>query len=140
MTDLGDLEESDWIQRATALIEQFGEQQLYDNLLLWHGEHNYTKSTAKELRMQTLQSYVMRIFDSPAWVDYIPWNRRFRPGFLDESRLIWIETECCHSPDQVTQEQINKAYDNRVCCPHCGRFSAYILCHENRKENAHECE
>ena len=39
--DLGDLEEKDWIQLATGLIQKSGEQQLQKNLLEWEQEHNY---------------------------------------------------------------------------------------------------
>ena len=39
-TDLGDLEEKDWIQLATGLILKCGEQQLQKNLLEWEQEHN----------------------------------------------------------------------------------------------------
>ena len=50
-TDLGDLEEKDWIQLATGLIQKSGEQQLQKNLLEWEQEHNYCNSSPKEMEM-----------------------------------------------------------------------------------------
>jgi hypothetical protein len=140
MTNLGDLDLSDWQNRASALIARYEEEMLLEDLYRWLSEHNYPQDSVKELRMRALELHMARIFDNPAWVDYIPWNRRFRAGILDESRFIWVETECCHETGPVTEEQIKKAYENRICCPHCGRFSAYTICPENRKENAHVCE
>lgn len=31
----------------------------------------------------------------------------------------------CQKPGEVTEEQIAQSFDGRVCCPICGRFSAY---------------
>lgn len=138
-TNLGDIEISDWIHRVQSLIAEYDEGALHGDLLQWLREHNYTKDSEKELRFEALKLHAMRIFDDPEWVDYIPWNRRFRLGTLDESRFVWVETACCHKPGQVTREQINRAYQHTICCPHCGRFSEYIECPQ-RKENAHECE
>lgn len=59
---------------------------------------------------------------------------------LDESRLVWVETVCCRKPGQVTREQIDKAYQHTVSCPHCGRFSEFAECQNTDKENAHERE
>lgn len=128
MTDLGDLELSDWIGRIKALISRFGEQEIYENLLQWLKEHNYASESLQDLQLNALEIHSMRIFDDPEWVGYILWNRRFRPDALDESALIWIETECCHKPGQTTKEQIKRAYQGRVYCPHCGRHSAYTEC------------
>lgn len=127
-TNLGDLELSDWVQRIKALITKFDEQEIYENLLQWLKEHNYAKESSEDLRLEALELHSMRIFDNPKWVDYIPWNRRFRPGTLDASTLVWIETECCHKPGQTTKEQIQRAYRDRIYCPHCGRFSEYKEC------------
>ena len=138
MTDLGDLELSDWIGRIKAIIAQFGEQETYENLLQWLKEHNYAKESLQDLQLNALEIHSMRIFDDPAWVGYIPWNRRFRPDELDESTLVWIETECCHKPGQTTKEQIKRAYQDRVYCPHCGRHSTYTECSQKRKESTDE--
>lgn len=67
-TDLGDLEEKDWIQLATGLILKSGEQQLQKNLLEWEQEHNYCKSSPKEMEMTALELHMARIFDDPLWV------------------------------------------------------------------------
>ena len=140
MTNLGDLTLSEWTQKIQTLIAEHQEETLQENLLLWLREHNYTRDSLQELREEALKLHAARIFDNPLWVSYIPWNRRFRPEALDESRLVWVETVCCRKPGQVTREQIDKAYQHTVSCPHCGRFSEFAECQNTDKENAHERE
>ena len=126
-TDLGDLEEKDWIQLATGLIQKSGEQQLQKNLLEWEQEHNYCNSSLKEMEVTALELHMARIFDDPLWVAYIPFNRKYRPEVLESARLVWVQTECCGVPGQITQEQLDKSTGNAlgITCPICGRCSLY---------------
>lgn len=107
------------------LIEKSGEQWLQDALLQWEKEHNYAKSSAAELREKALELHSARIFDNPEWVCYIPFNKRFRPDVLEQAHIVTVVNECCGLPGEVTQEQIDRAYNKTVACPHCGRWSPF---------------
>lgn len=129
-TDLGDLEENTWVQLVSGLIQTSGEQQLQKGLLEWEQEHNYCHNSRKEMEIHVLELYTDRIFDNPLWVDYIPFNRKYRPEVLASAKLVWIQTECCKIPAQITQEQLEKNTSNTygVPCPLCGRWSAFHIC------------
>lgn len=127
MTKLGDIEITVWIQLMEQLIERSGEQWLQDALLQWGKEHNYTKSPAAKLRETALELHSDRIFDDPEWVCYIPFNKRFRPDVLEQAHIVTVINECCGLPGEVTREQIDRAYNNTVACPHCGRWSRFKI-------------
>ena len=112
------------------MILKSGEQQLQKNLLEWEQEHNYCKSFLKEMEMTALELHMARIFDDPLWVDYIPFNRRYRPEVLESARLVWVQTECCRVPGQITQEQLDQSAGNAlgITCPICGRCSPFQVC------------
>lgn len=130
--NLGDLEESDWIQKVKELIQRSGEEQLYEQLLEWSREHNFAKESEKELRIRALELHAYRIFDNEGWVDYLAFNRKYRPEVIDPSRLRWIRTVCCNKPAQTTVKLIEEIYDKRTCCPICGRWSFFeILTNED---------
>lgn len=127
MTKLGDIEIKVWIQLMEQLIEKSGEQWLQDALFQWEKEHNYAKSSAAELKEKVLELHSARIFDNPEWVCYIPFNKRFRPDVLEQAHIVTVVNECCDLPGEVTQEQIDRAYNKTVACPHCGRWSRFEL-------------
>ncbi|NBI85082.1 hypothetical protein D3Z47_02270 [Lachnospiraceae bacterium] len=123
MTGLGDLELKEWKRLAMELVQTSQEQQLYQNLLEWRLEHNCRRSDS-EPEIDALELHMSRIFDDPLWVGYIPFNRRYRPEILDSSRLVWVKTECCGEPGEVTKERLEYE-DGRIPCPVCGRWSAF---------------
>ena len=125
--NLGDLEESDWIQKVKELIQRSGEELLYEQLLEWSREHNFAKESEKELRIRALELHAYRIFDNEGWVDYLAFNRKYRPEVIDPSRLRLIRTVCCNKPAQTTVKLVEEIYDNRTCCPICGRWSFFEI-------------
>lgn len=133
MTGLGNLDLEEWRQLAMELVQTSREQQLYRNLLEWRQEHNYCRHSDPELEIDALELHMGRIFDDPLWVDYIPFNRRYRPEVLDPSRLVWVKTECCGEPGEVTKERLEYE-DERIPCPVCGRWSAFELCSDDRNQ------
>lgn len=128
MTELGDIELKVWFHLAEQLVEKSGEQWLLDALIQWEKEYGYTKASAVELRESALQLHISRIFDCPEWVCYIPFNRQYRPEVLQTAHIVTVINVCCQQPGEVTQEQIDRAYDKTVACPHCGRWSEFEIC------------
>ena len=77
MTDIGDIEESEWVALASYLIEREGEQELLNWMLEWY------KSTDKRAnRTYVLECHVARLFDDENWCDYVPFNTKYRPEKL----------------------------------------------------------
>ena len=133
MTKLGDIEERVWYLLAEMLIERSGEQKILDSMLQWLREHNYTKDSPSELRKEALHLHTIRIFDSPRWVDFVRFNRKYRPEWLDKVHLATVTCECCGKPGETTPEQISLAYAGRIACPHCGRWSRFTTQEEAEK-------
>ncbi len=147
MTNLGDLEISEWKSLMKALIEYHGEQELQEQIRQWSQERYPRAHRNDGIEQEALELHAARIFDNPVWVDYIPFNRRYRPEVLKTAQLIWIEPSCCQKPGQITKEQLDKAVqmEHRIFCPHCGRCVDYRICDsKNRKrrggEARNECE
>ena len=61
------------------------------------------------MRHKALQLHISRIFDNPRWVNFIPFNREYRPEVLEHASLVTVINECCGKPGEVTQEQIDGA-------------------------------
>ena len=77
-----------------------------------------------------LSLHAARIFEDPAWADYVPFNRQYRPEILETAKLVWIKTSCCPKAGQITEKQLEKAVymGYRIRCPHCGRFGDFHVC------------
>lgn len=140
--DLRDIERSEWCELVRNLIQQSGEQKLYGQLLEWLKDHNYAKESKKELEFHALQLHADRIFDDERWVDFLKFNRKYRPEVALSARLVWIISECCRKPGEITQVMLDsRNHDNRVCCPHCGRWAHYkILTTLEMEERTNACE
>lgn len=85
------------------VIQREGEQKLYQQLLQHLKDHNYAKESNKELEFKALQLHASRIFDNEAWVDFLKFNRKYRPEIALAARLVWIVPECCKKPGETTQ-------------------------------------
>lgn len=130
MTDLGDLEISEWKSLLNALIEHHGEQDIQQQLRQWSEAECPWLHSNDEVEEYALQLHAARIFDNPAWAGYISFNRHYRPNVLETTKRVWIRTACCQEVGQVTEEQLDKAVcmDNKIRCPHCGRYSDFHIC------------
>ena len=124
-TRIGEIEKSVWYQAAERLIREKGEHELLGYLTKWCSERNVLKESAGEIRKKALQLHVDRIFDNPRWVDFVPFNHRYRPEVLKTARLVTVVSECCQQPGVVTQEQIDAACEGTIACPRCGRWSHF---------------
>lgn len=79
-TELGDIEISLWQRLVLMLIERERETELFLQLKQWISERCvWCKTDKNELQNYTLKLFAARIFDDPEWVDYIQFNRRYRP-------------------------------------------------------------
>lgn len=127
LTSTGDIEESVWYKAAEYIAKRDGELWLVDALTEWEHDHNYRCLKKAELREEALVAYSHRLFDHPRWVDYIPFNRKYRPKELETAHIIPVITACCKMRGETTQEQIEGAYQGKLSCPHCGRWSEYVI-------------
>ncbi len=136
-TRLGELEEKLWYQLVESLIQKAGEQALLDALIEWESNHNYTRDSPQEVRKEALRLHTARLFDDPRWIHFVPFNRKYRPEALEAAHLVTVVSECCHTPGEVTQEQIDHAANGMVACPCCGKWSPFRCVEqaENTEEN-----
>ena len=81
-TPIGDIERSVWVDAIKALIEKNGDTDLYEKLFDWYKDFPVCGKTKQEREFYVLDVFSNRIFDNPGWVDYIPFNEKYRPGFL----------------------------------------------------------
>ncbi len=126
MTKLGDIEEHIWYIAMEYIVQRDKEEDLLNALIEWEREHGFS-CNEKERRQKALEKYSMRLFDSEAWVSYLPFNRRYRPQALAQASIRKAIFDCCDIPGEVTQAQIDRAYTGRISCPHCGCWSTFIL-------------
>lgn len=82
-TPIGDIEENLWYELMRELIIQNGDTVLFEQLLEWHMAIPIAGQSKKEKEQYTLRCFSHRIFDDEKWVDYIPFNRKYRPAILN---------------------------------------------------------
>lgn len=127
-TNLGDLEISEWMDLMQQLIEKSGEQAIYAALIEWLTEHNYRKASKSEIAREAMVQHSYRIFDNEEWVDFIPFNRRYRPQALSGVEIVKVFTSCCPKWSRITKRRMEcdkSIYGSRITCPICGRLSEY---------------
>lgn len=127
-TKLGDIEISNWMALMQELIEKSGEQALHAALIEWLSEHNYRKAGKSEIAREAMELHSSRIFDNEEWVDFLPFNRRYRPEVLSGVETVDVFTDCCQQWGTVTRRRLEwdrSVYGKRVSCPVCGRLSEY---------------
>ena len=64
MTDIGDLTEDERARLAKRLIEQAGEQELYQQLLVWEKEHSHWKRKELAFELDVLSLHIARLPDN----------------------------------------------------------------------------
>jgi hypothetical protein len=128
-TKLGDIEQSDWYEQARQLIHMAGEDELHHHLLCHIKEHIPWIKTKTEAENEALQLHISRIFDDPLWVDFVCFNRQYRPDILRSTPLVNVRMEDGHegfvTEAQVLQRKFSDA--PTVCCPVCGKFDKFTL-------------
>ena len=134
-TRRGNVERSQWQSMVRELIREAGEEELFQQLLEWTGERTLWLKTEKERENYALELHASRIFDKEEWVDFVPFNRKYRPGRLTSAGLVPVEADCCGKEFITTFAQIQNGIGT-VCCPYCGRFSNYKM---KGNENKNGC-
>ena len=139
---LGDLERTEWMHLVKELISCEGEQELYQQLLQHLKDHNYAKETKSELEFNALQLHAARILDNEVWVDFLRFNRKYRPDVVTSARLVRIRPMCCKMPGEITQTILEQHKStNTAPCPHCGRWAEYeLMTTTEMEERTNECE
>jgi len=126
-TKIGEFELSEWTTLALELIKYKGEQTLFAQLLEHSNNYKWLKQD-DEKKQYALQMHCARMFDRPGWVDYLPFNRKYRPECIQTENIIMIVPACCREPGEIMRQQL---WSNRAPCPHCGRSTEYKIV-ENR--------
>ncbi len=135
---LGDIELPQWIKMMRDLIERSGEEKLHQQLLCWHKEHSYRKESSEEIAYSTLVKHSMRLFDNEEWVDFLKFNRRYRPHVLDGVSVAKVRSVCCNKPFLTTQAILDKSTGGTTCCQICGRWSEFELLSVGRYEDLND--
>ncbi len=126
-TDLGDLEIHLWRELVMRTIEALGEKALYKHLLAWEMRHNYAGRDKEDLEDHTMELFAFRIFDNPLWDDFVPFNRKYRPEYLETIDMVTAVNDCCSKPYQMPRERVEENQSGVSCCGHCGRHTPFKL-------------
>lgn len=78
MTDLGNIEESEWIALVKQLIQKAGEEEIQEQLQRLAKDRCIWLHTKKGIERHALENHAARLFDNPQWVDYELFNREYR--------------------------------------------------------------
>ena len=128
-TDIGDVEESIWIELVKLLAERNNDLLLLNQYREFAKEDFDYAQRSIELEKQALDMYVRKCCDWKEWVGYIPFNRRYYPEKLNDPSLLKIIPDCCKEEGIAVPEQIRMNGDgqNVVPCPICGRYTVFEI-------------
>lgn len=84
MTNMGDIEKGEWATLARNLVDKYNESDLFNQLMQWYTDMIpfIGRQKQHERESYVLQLHMSRIFDHKDWVDYIPFNAKYRPNIL----------------------------------------------------------
>ena len=131
MTNIGDLSEDEWTRLAMQLIEQSGEQELHQQLHTWEKEHSHWKRKELRFELDVLSMHMARLPDDPAWRDFIPFNRKYRPEALCNTEILWVKCTGCEKRYEMTRKQfenIRSRNDGKLYCQKCGDWIPVCPC------------
>lgn len=131
MTVLGDLEISEWREMVTELIAYHKEQELQKQLYEWCAEHTPWLCGKREVTDYALECHAARLFDDPHWVDFIPFNQKYRPGILEAAKLTLAKTACCGTVHQLTVPQYRRIRNQEFFCRTCSTWTTLIPTRQN---------
>lgn len=129
-TNVGDIREDAWLQLTERMIYREYEGWLLDSLDEWYSEHGWqvhiktyqnNRDKKADIHKSALHAVISRLYDNEGWVDYIPFNKKYRPSALEGKVFLNIIPSCCNKPGQVSPK-VNH-YGGRYPCPHCGGWA-----------------
>ena len=126
MTRLGDIERSEWVSLIKALIVREKEEDLQAHLREWCGRDPMYRDKADQ-EIHTLTLHAARIFDDEKWVDFVPFNQKYRPEVLAKTELVQVINTCCRRPGWVTKTLAMRHYGGIGYCPRCGRYTEFEI-------------
>ena len=125
-TNMGDVEISVWKKLAIRLIERAGETELFSSLKNFQDENRCGSNS--DFEQHVLELHIRRVFDDPAWVGFVKFNKLYRPVILKKANLLRVICCCCEQEGVVTRERIDRDGPDKVICPVCGKYSEYRIC------------
>lgn len=131
MTDIGDLPEAEWTRLAKQLIRQSGEQELYQQLFAWEREQSHWEQSPSQFELDVLSLHMARLPDNPAWCDFIPFNRKYRPEVLCNAGILWVKCSGCGKRHEMTGTQLKNIRDRsngKLYCRECGDWMPVHPC------------
>ena len=78
-TDIGDVEENEWIRLAKESIHRAGEDDIQAALLAYVKDNCAWRKTVKEQEVEALELHCARIFENARWCDYQMFRERYWP-------------------------------------------------------------
>lgn len=87
MTDIGDIEYSQWVILVLELIKRSNEMELLDALKCWAQENCAWLHNKKDIEECALDLHVSRIFENPKWAAYNQFRDQYAPWLKDKERL-----------------------------------------------------
>ena len=131
VTAIGDIEEGLWMRIMKCLVhEKYHEGKLYGQVLEYISDCIPWARTAAEREFRALEMMADRLFDNETWVDFLRFNRKYRPDRLSEVQTVKINPECCRHPGEITKARYeadnsaeNAASERASFCPWCGKWT-----------------
>lgn len=135
VTAIGDIEENQWMSLVKCLVrEKYEEERLYGQVLEYISGRIPWARTGAEREFQALEMMADRLFDNENWVDYLYFNRKYRPEVLQAVQTVKILPECCKHEGEIIKARFDQ--DNRTesekkelasFCPWCGKWTRIKL-------------
>ena len=128
-TNLGDIEQSIWMELVQKLIEQEHDQEIFEQLLEWEKDNNHIGARTKhDILREAMQSYTYRIYDNKAWWDYVRFNMKYRPEILEnDAELMLVYLTCCGRECRIPKEQVHHNHEapDTVPCLYCNKGTVF---------------
>lgn len=121
-TNVGDIPIDEWVRIARQLIDRYGEQELFHQLVEWVKERCPWAHNTSESEQIALEYHVSRMPDNPLWCDYIPFNRKYRPDVLLKAEMLQVQCVGCGNTFELTTAQYKNfclCGDGKRYCEHC---------------------
>lgn len=138
-TNVGNIQLDEWIRIARQLIDRYGEQTMFQQLVEWEKEHCPWVRSDSESEQKALEYHVSRMQDNPLWCDYIPFNRKYRPEVLLKADILQVQCVGCGNTFELTTERYKNiclCSSGKLYCDYCHGLMS--IQHVSHCEEGHE--